>query len=119
MTINEFNLEHRIKSRIFDASRRAAELSHHQRSRSGGTDNRRGLHHSFEGRKSIRAELDSLKFSGRLRMPRERFNIEDARRILRENSIGSNTQQNYQLQNTSANLRSTSQNVISATHSEG
>ena len=104
-------IEHRLKSRIFEASRRAAETyNQHQRSLSGGE--RKGLHHSFEGRKSIRAELDSLKNAGKLRLPRQHFNIEDARRVLRENSIGSNTRNNV------VQMRSTSQNIMSTTNSE-
>ena len=104
-------IEHRLKSRIFEASRRAAETyNQHQRSLSGGE--RKGLHRSFEGRKSIRAELDSLKYAGKLRLPRQHFNIEDARRVLRENSIGSNTRNNV------VQMRSTSQNIMSTTNSE-
>ena len=95
-----------MASRIFDASRKAAEALKN-RSRSGGE--RRGINHSIEGRRSIRAELDAMKHQDK-RLPYEKFSIEEARRVLHENSVGEGTR--------NMNLRSTSQNIMSSTNSE-
>ena len=113
-----------MASRIFDASRRAAEALKH-RSLSG--DERKGLYQSIEGRRSIRAELDMMKHEDK-RLPREKFSIEEAHRVLCENSIGRNItkinlrnkSQNTNLKSTNQNInpRSTSQNVMSSTNSE-
>lgn len=45
---------------------------------------------SMDGRRGIRAELEALKCDGRRRLPKveQAITIEEAQRIIRENSVG-------------------------------
>ena len=55
------NYELRIRAKLFDAGRRAADKLRELSADEGSRVERRGMHHSVDGTRSVRAELDAIR----------------------------------------------------------
>lgn len=82
-----------MKRKLFNVSRRAAEQLKRQRKDQPDGGDRKHHSQSVDDVSNLHAELDSLKYetsrlNGPLPKREPRFSLEEARRIIRENSVG-------------------------------
>ena len=82
-----------MKRKLFNVSRRAAEQLKRQRKDQPEGGDRKHHSQSVDDVSHLHAELDSLKYetsrlNGPLPKREPRFSLEEARRIIRENSVG-------------------------------
>lgn len=59
--VDERNYEERMKAKLFDVSRRAAEKLREMSDDKSAGAQRRGPTHSVDGKRSVKAELDAMR----------------------------------------------------------
>ena len=94
--ISDENYQLKIREKLFNVGRRAAEKLREASVEENEPVARRGLHHSVDGVQSVRAELEAIRTNFRnsgvasTRIAAS-LSIEEARRVIMENSIGKST----------------------------
>ena len=88
-----------MRAKLFEVGRQAAKKLRELSADEDGPLERRGLHHSVDGTRSVRAELDAIRTNYKnqgiasTRIAAS-LSIDEARRIIRENSISKQTRNN-------------------------